>query len=863
MDRVVQSMHILGELPLSSSALLVAGAVQVPACFPERNMAIPSQCTDLTYHSTRIEWNDPRQATVYGAPSHLLSRRAPNSAHYSHSRHHYRPLHTVIASTAAMTALFALWLGIAAAQIYTNTTRAHFGNSTGMAITSASIASSIGSTSIFYSTSTRTNSSGTFPIIIPIPVCVAPSCAPVVDLPLGGPTPQEPDEPDISSVGPSTETSSSTPSPESSTSTSTSSTSSLISYQFLEQFHKATTIKIPHGSNRNIARGSTSNYLQFKDRPLAMGLSGLYGCTSLIVTSRRGVWMSHIWQSELLKFRGKSLGVVRVDGKDQLERYEYTGLQDPDWAIMRTAIFNEMLEDSDHSLQFLKQKGRLFHVPPPGVNSNRLEDQVQAMIVTSRDNWFSDGVGGGLCEALLNDLMQAAQSSVDFFKLDTLPAVFKYATFFNILEIAGRDAYEPDENGDPIQGELKPWVSELWDKWMADPYGRILVQISLLPADISSTCLTSQSVETGAQRLACVFISSIKTGRLIPRGSSRTSGPRAAINTRSRHLVSRTHHVEQGLLHAGTHQAPLARGGDAVPPFRRLRRSLTIEQYAKYLVGSARCVYDADERHLSEYRDRRSSSNDVRLIHATFQSWKTIDTMTYPASTFCDCDDKGTAEMITDTGQQWRETQMWVSSTAGNGIQYRGQVTTAPVTSNIGLDRSVTYSCALPSTTVAVLTAAIDEPPDLGDRPLCHIHLTEFTNWLGLPAPASGYDTVGSNGWGSIDAVVTYWNARREETLFTWPEGYLDFPITGRLWVSEKARFHASAFGLNFNYDQRGPSIGEDNFRYDNNEWRDWLIKIYDSEEDLEFYSNRGYLPHLRRFHAANSSSSNLPFTAP
>lgn len=42
---------------------------------------------------------------------------------------------------------------------------------------------------------------------------------------------------------------------------------------------------------------TTSNYVVFGDMVTSLSVKGLFGCTSIIVISRRGAWASHIWES--------------------------------------------------------------------------------------------------------------------------------------------------------------------------------------------------------------------------------------------------------------------------------------------------------------------------------------------------------------------------------------------------------------------------------------------------------------------------------------------------------------------------------------------------------------------------------------
>lgn len=43
------------------------------------------------------------------------------------------------------------------------------------------------------------------------------------------------------------------------------------------------------------SHGSSSNFIEFGDTAVSMAVSGMFGCTSAVVISRKGAWASHIW----------------------------------------------------------------------------------------------------------------------------------------------------------------------------------------------------------------------------------------------------------------------------------------------------------------------------------------------------------------------------------------------------------------------------------------------------------------------------------------------------------------------------------------------------------------------------------------
>lgn len=67
---------------------------------------------------------------------------------------------------------------------------------------------------------------------------------------------------------------------------------------------------------------TTSNHIRFEENPASLSVSGLTGCTSIIVISRRGAWASHIWErvfSDGLNAEEMSINRVhRGEGTDSL-----------------------------------------------------------------------------------------------------------------------------------------------------------------------------------------------------------------------------------------------------------------------------------------------------------------------------------------------------------------------------------------------------------------------------------------------------------------------------------------------------------------------------------------------------------------
>ncbi len=50
---------------------------------------------------------------------------------------------------------------------------------------------------------------------------------------------------------------------------------------------------------------TSSHITTFEDRVASAAVTGLHGCTSVVIISRRGVWLTHIWECPSFIGRGK------------------------------------------------------------------------------------------------------------------------------------------------------------------------------------------------------------------------------------------------------------------------------------------------------------------------------------------------------------------------------------------------------------------------------------------------------------------------------------------------------------------------------------------------------------------------------
>ncbi|KAI1851767.1 hypothetical protein JX266_003229 [Neoarthrinium moseri] len=76
---------------------------------------------------------------------------------------------------------------------------------------------------------------------------------------------------------------------------------------------------------------TTSQVIQFNDKVISLSVQGLYGCTSVVVVSRRGAWISHIWEvptftGSIDDFRARGLEYITWglrDDNPQFSQHKY------------------------------------------------------------------------------------------------------------------------------------------------------------------------------------------------------------------------------------------------------------------------------------------------------------------------------------------------------------------------------------------------------------------------------------------------------------------------------------------------------------------------------------------------------------
>lgn len=102
-------------------------------------------------------------------------------------------------------------------------------------------------------------------------------------------------------------------------------------HEFIVNEYNNADVYVQHGNIRGLHWGSSSEFSPFKELKRTFALEGLTGCTSLIVISRKGAWVSHLWEQAMLNFRGKYVTSFYEAGRD-IDVYDRTGVEDKsDW----------------------------------------------------------------------------------------------------------------------------------------------------------------------------------------------------------------------------------------------------------------------------------------------------------------------------------------------------------------------------------------------------------------------------------------------------------------------------------------------------------------------------------------------------
>ncbi|KAI1379243.1 hypothetical protein F4677DRAFT_465450 [Hypoxylon crocopeplum] len=74
-----------------------------------------------------------------------------------------------------------------------------------------------------------------------------------------------------------------------------------------------------HNQGVILAKGTTSQFIPFAGTPGSLAVAGLYGCTSLIAISKRGAWVSHMW--EIPSFTSSKNTFPPIDVATQAETF--------------------------------------------------------------------------------------------------------------------------------------------------------------------------------------------------------------------------------------------------------------------------------------------------------------------------------------------------------------------------------------------------------------------------------------------------------------------------------------------------------------------------------------------------------------
>ena len=73
---------------------------------------------------------------------------------------------------------------------------------------------------------------------------------------------------------------------------------------------------------------TSTNYVVFEDKPTGLLVQGLYGCTSVIVVSKRGAWAAHIWEPDIRRNPDQSDAEYAAQFKTRVQQALWKGSPD-------------------------------------------------------------------------------------------------------------------------------------------------------------------------------------------------------------------------------------------------------------------------------------------------------------------------------------------------------------------------------------------------------------------------------------------------------------------------------------------------------------------------------------------------------
>lgn len=263
-------------------------------------------------------------------------------------------------------------------------------------------------------------------------------------------------------------------------------------------------VLVPHGDVAgNVPRDrlgiTTANHILFKSRVAAIALEGLYGCTSVVVVSRRGAWVSHIWERDMTledQFQKKvigddeeSTGIKHAfkEWDPAFEFFEY-GLEDmvenpEDRRVGFT--FGDVLpsgaDEEDDTLKTPKDLGtRAFIFTPRHRLASRYKDDGTLMDESEfLDNidFHKGTVRNGLRVARLSGLITDLFEGIPVEVVDYMPLPLTNEMHLRFDRLADeRNAAKRPETAD----EARRRKMEVWNymdrKQLGTPRGKLLLQ---------------------------------------------------------------------------------------------------------------------------------------------------------------------------------------------------------------------------------------------------------------------------------------------------------------------------------------------------------------------------------------------------
>lgn len=120
---------------------------------------------------------------------------------------------------------------------------------------------------------------------------------------------------------------------------------------------------------------NTALFRKYGDVPISLSTFDLHGCSCLAIVSRKGVYMSHYWESIAYSPDKKQMKAEGTNQPDLFEKFVLSGLRDgikgakiTEQASLRN---NAQLFDDDHTYAYL------IHPAPKGGNRNGYQVEAQ------------------------------------------------------------------------------------------------------------------------------------------------------------------------------------------------------------------------------------------------------------------------------------------------------------------------------------------------------------------------------------------------------------------------------------------------------------------------------------------------------